>query len=392
MLKMNPDGSATVQEDEAISTDAVTDDQLRAAPVTVTGALTDAQLRAAPVAVTGDFASDGLTNTQLRATAVPVNTPDVIVSGTLAAATSASTGIYVSVPLNSYASVAIQTTGTWTGTLTFQASIDGGVTWFAVNAALPNTGGASTTINSNQQAYISTGAFSDFRVNRTTAGTGTVTVVIRASAAYREPSSIAGGLGPAVNIHSLAGSTIGGGNGTSGSGVLRVTVASDSTGQVAAIGKAAAGTTISGAPVLNGGAARTTNPTAVADGQVSNIMTDKVGRLVTVASHIRNLVEVQTTTITSSTTETPIVSAIASTFCDLTALTITNSAATSTLVTLKDSTGGTTRGIYSIAGNGNLNIPFSPPLPQATVNTAWTATCSASVDSIYIQAVYVRNT
>jgi hypothetical protein len=38
-----------------------------------TDALTDAQLRATPVPVSGDFTSDGLTNTELRASTVPVD-------------------------------------------------------------------------------------------------------------------------------------------------------------------------------------------------------------------------------------------------------------------------------------------------------------------------------
>ena len=52
-------------------TDALTDMQLRAAPVPVSGPLTDTQLRAAPVPVSGP-----LTDTQLRAAPVPVSGKD----------------------------------------------------------------------------------------------------------------------------------------------------------------------------------------------------------------------------------------------------------------------------------------------------------------------------
>ncbi len=48
----------------------LTDTQLRAAPVPVTGPATDAQMRAAPLPVTGP-----LTDAQLRATSVPVTGP-----------------------------------------------------------------------------------------------------------------------------------------------------------------------------------------------------------------------------------------------------------------------------------------------------------------------------
>lgn len=54
---------------------ALTDTQLRATPVPVSGPLTDTQLRATPVPVSGSVTTGGLTDTQLRATAVPVSGP-----------------------------------------------------------------------------------------------------------------------------------------------------------------------------------------------------------------------------------------------------------------------------------------------------------------------------
>ena len=99
----------------------------------------------------------------------------------------------------------------------------------------------------------------------------------------------------------------------------------------------------------------------------------------------------QVTTITASTSETTIVTAAAGVFNDLTSLTITNSSSTATLVTLKDSTGGTTRAIYSIAANGGITIPFPTPKAQATANNNWTLTCGTSVSSIYVSAEFVKN-
>ena len=51
-----------------------------AAAVAVTGPLTDTQLRATPVPVSGTFTSTGLTDTQLRATAVPVSLTSTTIS------------------------------------------------------------------------------------------------------------------------------------------------------------------------------------------------------------------------------------------------------------------------------------------------------------------------
>lgn len=59
---------------DAINTKVLTDAQLRASAVPVSGPLTDVQLRATPVPVSGTVtATGGLTDTQLRATPVPVS-------------------------------------------------------------------------------------------------------------------------------------------------------------------------------------------------------------------------------------------------------------------------------------------------------------------------------
>lgn len=147
-----------------------------------------------------------------------------------------------------------------------------------------------------------------------------------------------------------------------------------------------------GEPVKIGGQARTTNPTAVADADRANFITDKLGKQVVVNS-IRDLKGVQKTTITSSTSETTIVTAVASTFLDLYGLIISNSSATACSVTIKDSTSGTTRAIITVPATDvrGFILTESAAIPQATVNNNWTATCSASVASIEITALYVKN-
>lgn len=148
----------------------------------------------------------------------------------------------------------------------------------------------------------------------------------------------------------------------------------------------------SGNPIKVGGQARTTNPTAVADGDRSNFITDDLGKLVVVGS-IRDLKGVQQTTITSSTSETTIVTAVASTFLDLYGLIITNTSATVTKVTIKDSTTGTTRAVFEIPATETRGfmLPESGGIPQASVNNNWTATCGTSVASVEITALYVKN-
>lgn len=162
-------------------------------------------------------------------------------------------------------------------------------------------------------------------------------------------------------------------------------------GNVATIGDVAHDTTDSGAPHKIGAQARTTNPTAVADADRVNLIADDVGRLIVTPHHCRDLVAVQSTQIVNSSSETTIISSAASTFHDLVSLVISLSSATSTTLTLKDSTGGTTRGIFYIGGYGGMVFCPSTPIPQATANNNWTITSSSATVTINIMAQYVKN-
>jgi hypothetical protein len=158
-------------------------------------------------------------------------------------------------------------------------------------------------------------------------------------------------------------------------------------------GPTASGVALAAAPVTGGGLAKTANPTAVTDGQVVNSTHDKLGKQVVVGS-IRDLKGVQNTTITSSTSETTIVTAAASTFHDLYGLIITNTSSTDCEVAIKDSTGGTTRCTFKVPGNDTRGFMQheSASINQATVNNNWTATCVTSVASIKIAALFIKNT
>jgi hypothetical protein len=136
--------------------------------------------------------------------------------------------------------------------------------------------------------------------------------------------------------------------------------------------------------------AATALPTAVSGGQAIQPMVDKFGRQVCLTAGMRDILGASATTITASTSATSIVAAVASTYCDITSLTLTNSSATATLLTLSD---GSTSYVFSAgAGPGwGITIPFNPPLPAASVNTAWTLTCGTSVSSVYAVAQYIKN-
>lgn len=147
-----------------------------------------------------------------------------------------------------------------------------------------------------------------------------------------------------------------------------------------------------GNPLKVGGQARTTNPTAVADADRTNFIADKLGKQVVVGS-IRDLKTTQVTTITASTSETTVLTAVASTFLDVYGVIVANSSATATEVTFKDATAGTTRFTIAVPAGETRGfmLPESGAHNQASTNNNWTATCADSVTSIFVTMFAVKN-
>ena len=81
------------------------------------------------------------------------------------------------------ASLAVQIAGTWTGTVSFETTIDGGTTWNAIKVVPINgttgvAGAAVATATANGQFYAPNMGFGQFRVRLSTLGTGSATVSI----------------------------------------------------------------------------------------------------------------------------------------------------------------------------------------------------------------------
>lgn len=162
---------------------------------------------------------------------------------------------------------------------------------------------------------------------------------------------------------------------------------------VQAAGDTAAAATDAGNPVKIGGVGKTANPTAVTDGQRVNALFDKLGKQIVVGA-IRDLKGVTQTQISNSTSETTIVAAVASTFCDLYGLILANTGATTTKVTIKDATAGTTRAIIEVPTleTRGFMLPVDSAVPQAVVNNNWTATCASATTALEVTALFVKNT
>lgn len=136
----------------------------------------------------------------------------------------------------------------------------------------------------------------------------------------------------------------------------------------------------------------TVSITALTDGSQKTQVVDSAGGVSTVGS-VRANKGNQLTTITTSTAETTIVTANATKKLDLYGLVISNTSGAATNVTIKDSTGGSTRFIFAVPAGDTRGfmIPASDAHPQNAANNNWTATSSASVSSVNITALYVAN-
>jgi hypothetical protein len=156
-------------------------------------------------------------------------------------------------------------------------------------------------------------------------------------------------------------------------------------------GTVASGTTDSGNPVEIGGLAKTTNPTAVTDGQRVAATFDKQGKMVVVGA-LRQLKGRQVTTLTTTTLTAITAAGGAGVFIDLYALIVTNTSATSTSITITDGT-TTIMTLACPAGDTRgFTVAVDSAIPQTTAANAWQGQLAAGVSSISITALYVSNT
>jgi hypothetical protein len=138
--------------------------------------------------------------------------------------------------------VSVQVVGTYTGALTAQATIDG-VVWVSLSGLLNvNTGAFAATITSAAQGIyqVEAAGFRAVRITGLSAMTGTAIITLVAAQApammaldapLPAGTAVIGALtaNQAVNVAQMNGVTVTMGNGTSGTGVQRVAIASDNT-------------------------------------------------------------------------------------------------------------------------------------------------------------------
>jgi hypothetical protein len=203
------------------------------------------------------------------------------------------------------------------------------------------------------------------------------------------------------------------GNGTSGTGAQRVTLASDSTGQVTlasgtttavtqatasslnaqVVGSVASGSSDSGNPVKMGGVAINAEQTAVTNGQRVNGVFDLTGRFINFPyANKENIVRGCATS--TGTSDTSLIAAQGSGVkFYMVGYMISNigGSAVNSGITFKDGPGGST--IWVSPAAANTGSAFVPPLPlSGTANTALYFAASTASTTITVCAVGFKGT
>lgn len=125
------------------------------------------------------------------------------------------------------------------------------------------------------------------------------------------------------------------------------------------------------APVQVGGIARTANPTAVAGGDVVKATHDDLGRMVTRPVQVRDLIQTAYVSVTTG-TETTLLASGAGVFSDLIHVIATNNSDAAVTVDLRSATGGGIVTAIRVPANGTAGVACPVPIPQDIAATTWT--------------------
>lgn len=316
-------------------------------------------------------------------------------------------------------------------TLVSEFSIDGGTTWFSRGIHIDGSTYFTSTYTDNVTGGLNAAGMTNFRVRCTTYVSGTVTVRITAStnvtsvyipnpvnlrdsttqsitntikAASTAPAAsdtaIVVGESPNSALTTNTNPLVVSGGGAYVRQDSTATIAKESGGNLATLAGAVSSSkmnvagqaTAATAPPTafeTGAIANTgTLPTAVSGGQLVGAMSDKFGRNVVISQAPRDMIGWQEYTFSANTSSETVVSAIASTYTDISSITLTNSGGTPTLFTLSD---GTNSYYYYIPAGDMRGAVYQVPLAATATNTNWTGQCTSSTLSLYCVIQYIKN-
>ena len=118
--------------------------------------------------------------------------------------------------------------------------------------------------------------------------------------------------------------------------------------------------------------ARTTNPTAIADGSSAFASSDKLGRTLTRPFQVRDLISTAYISIANG-TETTLLAGVAGSYLDLMYVMGTNNSDVAVTVDLRAVTAGNIQTSIRIPANGTAGVSLPLPIPQDETGNNWTA-------------------
>lgn len=258
----------------------------------------------------------------------------------------------VTVATNGTSDLTVSVTGTWSATLSFEASNDGGST-YAFTPKASTTAGLTSSTAANGTFKIAAGGFTNVRVRASAFVSGTASVVMNAGAGaslsrvYQDV--------PASLTTQVYGSTTG------------AAIQTDASSNLQVVGSVASGAADSGAPVKVGGKYNSTQPT-LTTGNRGDVQISKFGDMTTADSTSFANITAATTTVVKS--GAGLLYAIC-----------LNNAINAATITIYDNTAGsgTTIGAYTQAvGGGAYNPVGCQRYDGMNFNTGLTVVTSAA--------------
>ncbi|GEM_PF-3356489 len=322
----------------------------------------------------------------------PVQITDQTINGALS-----STGAVTLTNLVGIGTAGIQITGVFVGTLQFEGTVDG-TNWFSLNAVPLPSGTVTTSTTTTGQWQVDIAAVTQFRVRMSAYTSGTATIYLRggqatAVTAIALDAPIPSGtniIGKVTTDQTTHGTTD-----LVADDIVKINGTTIVTGGVAGSqsvgGPTASGASLTANPLTLGGRAATTNPTAVADGQVVNAAFDKLGKQITVPGCPRELIVKSGVITLTTTTETTLFSSVASTFLDIYALSCSNTSATAVRVDVRDSTAGTIQYPLYVPAGDIRGLTTGIIIPQTTAANNWTIQLSGAVTDVRCVAFACKN-
>lgn len=165
----------------------------------------------------------------------------------------------------------------------------------------------------------------------------------------------------------------------SGTNPFPVTLISGALTSTIAVGVTVAGATDAGnAPVKVGGIARTTNPTAMTDGQAVSSSYDSLGRQVIRTLQVRGLIATAYATL-SSNAETTFLSGVSATLLDPIMVKFANTSTNTITIDLRCGTGGAVLDSFTLPASSTQGFSIPVPYPESEVAQAWTIKFNSTI-------------